>query len=96
MRRFLRHPADVPIRYVVPGKLDANEKPLKNFSEGGLCFTTDEWIEPDVEIHLGIPTRSAVLEARGTVVWCKPIDGHFEVGVRFQEEATDFTIRMAE
>ena len=96
MRRFMRHPSDVPIEYELYGKLDANQKPLKNYSEGGLCFITDEWIEPDAEIHLGFPTHPSVVKAEGTVVWCKPIDGHFEVGVRFQDEGMDLAISMAE
>ncbi|MDJ0807607.1 MAG: PilZ domain-containing protein [Gammaproteobacteria bacterium] len=96
MRRFIRHPADVPIQYELQGKLDIDHKPLKNYSEGGLCFTTDEWIEPDLEIHLGIPTGSAVFETRGTVVWCKPVGGNYEVGVKFREEVKAFAARIAE
>ena len=96
MRRFIRHPSDVPIDYELQGKLEVNQRQLKNFSDGGLCFIADDWIEPDAEIHIGIPTQSSVFKATGTVVWCKPVDGHYEVGVRFQDEGTELAMRMTE
>ena len=96
MRRFIRHQTDLPIAYQLHGKLDVNQKPMKNFSEGGLCFIADEWIEPDAEIHLSIQMPSSPFQALATVVWCKPMDGHYEVGVRFQDEATELAMRMAE
>lgn len=96
MRRFIRHPSNVPIEYELYGKLDVNRKPLKNYSEGGLCFIADEWIEPDAEIHLGFPSHVSALQAEGTVVWCKPVGGHFEVGVRFQDEGVDLKLAAIE
>ncbi len=92
MRRFIRHPSDEPIEYEIHGKLNVYRKPLKNYSEGGLCFISEEWIEPDAEIHLGFPANAPVPEAEATVVWCKPVDGRFEVGVRFQEEGFDLKL----
>lgn len=96
MRRFIRHQSDLPIAYQLHGKLDVNQKPLKNYCEGGLCFLADEWIEPDAEIHLSIQLPSTAFQALATVVWCKPVNGHYEVGVRFQDEATEFAMRMIE
>lgn len=96
MRRFIRHPADVPITYELQGKLEVNKKLLKNYSEGGLCFIANEWIEPDAEINIGFPSHSSGLAAAGIVVWCKAIDGCFEVGVRFQHEIMDLGLGLTE
>ena len=32
----------------------------------------------------------------GTIVWCRKTNRHFEVGVRFADENTEFAVRMIE
>jgi len=96
MRQFIRHPANVPIDYQLGGKLETERPQLKNYSDGGVCFTTEEWVEPDVEIEISITTLPKPFQAKGTVVWCKSIDGRFEVGVRFQDADTTYALRMIE
>ena len=96
MRQFIRHPSDVPIDYELDQKLERTHDQLKNYSDGGVCFVAEEWIEPDTEIQVSITVAPPAFHAIGTVVWCKSIGGRFEVGVRFQGDETDYALRMIE
>lgn len=96
-RRFIRHPTDVPIEYSVQDAGGArHRRRMKNVSHGGLCFIADHDVPPGAMIDLSLPVDVAAFRAEGEVAWCRPVDGHFEIGIRFKDEASDFAVRMVE
>jgi len=94
MRRYIRHPSDIPIEFAIAGQ--PVREPLKNVSGGGLCFRAHIRIEPGSDIHLMIPVRKPPFEADGVVAWCHEAGRGFEVGVRFHGDSSLFALRMVE
>lgn len=95
MRRFIRHPSSMPIDYrLVEGA--SNVERLRNVSAGGICFATSQPVEPGSRIHVSIRVGEQRFDADGEVMWCHGVNGHHEVGVRFEDAATVFTVRMVE
>lgn len=95
MRRFIRHPVDIPINYRLLNNPGEKEK-LKNVSRGGLCFKTNEAIPVGVTIRVEIPACQPKFESEGTVVWCSQADGTYNIGVQFDDCASEFNLRMVE
>jgi hypothetical protein len=95
-RRFLRHPADVPIRYSLREVISDEHDYLRNIGEGGLCFSSRLAIQPGTPIHIQIPIADPVFEADGIVAWCHRQGGVFEVGVRFEGVEARYGVRMIE
>ena len=96
MRQFIRHPSDIPITYSVAHVGSCWKNRLRNISRGGLCFRADTSIERGCVIHIAIPIREPEFTVTGTIVWCRKTNRHFEVGVRFADENTEFAGRMIE
>ncbi len=95
-RQYLRHPSDVPISYSLREVVANRSDYLRNIGEGGLCFASRLSIHPGTRIHIEIPIAEPVFQAEGIVVWCRPSDTIFEVGVRFECVDTQYGIRMVE
>jgi hypothetical protein len=93
MRRYIRHPTDIPLR-ITAGESIAPD--LKNVSSGGLCFETDEILTAGTQIRIEIPIDNPPFCADAVVVWCHAFNGHHQVGVRFVDEQSAFTARMVE
>lgn len=95
-RRFIRHTADVPIQVrAVPGSAAILQQG-KNVSEGGLAFVSDVCPTVDDVIELRIPEVDPPFEAHARVVWCRPEEGKFLVGVQFMDASDAFRARMVE
>lgn len=96
MRHYIRHPSTVSIQYTLEPSLQFEQEVSQNIGEGGLCFTTRMNIEPGSAIHIQIPISMKTFEANGTVVWCRKSNDHYDVGVKFMDSKTEFTVRMVE
>lgn len=98
MRRFIRHPSDVPIDYSLADKAGKapNVISLKDVGLGGLCFCCDEPLPIGQVIFLEIPVASPPFRVEGAVAWCRSEDDRYAVGVEFNDEATTFSVRMIE
>ncbi len=96
MRSYLRHPTDIPIRYRLSDNRQSGSELLRNVGHGGLCFQTSHFIASGTELHITIALYGPPFEADGVVVWCKPLAKVYEVGVQFQDEETEFAVRMVE
>ncbi len=95
MRRFIRHPSDIPIAYSV-GATSAHAEHLRDVSRGGLCFTSETPMKTGSDIHIEIGLDESPFEADGTVAWCKRECGAYAVGVEFNDNSTQFSVRMIE
>lgn len=95
MRRFIRHPVDIPINYQLLEKIGEKEK-LKDVSRGGLCFKTNTAIPVGIAIHIEIPACQPKFESDGLVVWCSQTGAAYNIGVQFDDCASEFNLRMVE
>lgn len=107
MRKFIRHPSDIPIDFKVDECSPATVYKMKDISEGGLCFKTDREMTRGLKIQIHIPlafqmhatgetSQGERFEANGIVAWCKKETEGYAVGVQFLDPDTQFGVRMVE
>lgn len=106
MRKYIRHPSDIPINFCVSNNDAPQAHRVKDVSVGGLCFNSDKPVERGTPIHIHIPVvmqpqssdRQAPdqFDADGVVAWCRPEGGGYSVGVQFADANTRFGLRMVE
>lgn len=96
MRRYLRHPADVPLHYRLGELITDRHDYLLNIGQGGLCFTSQRELPVGSRIHIEIPIAEPVFHAQGVVAWCHHSPEGFETGVRFEGVETEYSLRMVE
>jgi len=96
MREYIRHPTDIPIKCNIPDTPVDDSSRMRNVSNSGLCFTTKTKTTPGSSIHIKIPLNDADFEVSGIVMWCHDMETHYEMGVKFSDEKTDFSVRMIE
>lgn len=95
MRRYIRHPSDIPIAFKM-GPLNTHSEKLRDVSRGGLCFSSDSPVQIGSSIHIEIPVQEVPFEADGTVAWCRSEGNGYSVGVEFNDTSTRFSVRMIE
>lgn len=92
MRDENRYPLEIPIHYTLEEEPEEFQDVLKNISEGGICFTTDEYIDVATEIELKLSIGATITEFSGITVWCKTNEDNtelFDVGVQFSPESLE-------
>jgi hypothetical protein len=96
-RKFIRHPSDIPIDFTVTEDAGSSlQGQAQDVSVGGLAFEADRCPEPGTVITVRISAVTPPFETRGRVVWCRRLDGKYEIGVEFLETAAAFRARMVE
>ena len=96
-RKFIRHPSDIPIEFSAHDDAPLSRSgQAHDVSFGGLAFESTECPTSGAIIQIRIPTVNPPFETRGEVVWCRRLDGRYEVGVRFLEHSDAFKARMVE
>lgn len=84
-RKYVRHPASVPIEVWEFSQTDHNIQQLNNVGLGGLAFESEVAWEIDSLIAIRVLMEPLIV-LRGKVVWCHNKGDHlFEVGVQFWE-----------
>ncbi|MDX1594274.1 MAG: PilZ domain-containing protein [Gammaproteobacteria bacterium] len=96
MRQYIRHPARIPIDYVVDAEGVRDREPLADIGRGGLCFLSREALPAGACLHISIPVGEPAFEAEGVVRWCRAAGGRYEVGVAFGEGDEAYRLRMVE
>jgi hypothetical protein len=96
MRKYIRHPSDIPIEINYANMSVTQEKKANNISPGGLSLQSDVYLPKDTVLEVRIPTVKPVFETRTRVVWCEKKDDHFDIGVEFSEQKEAYRARMAE
>lgn len=95
MRRFIRHPSDIPIAYSIAHGCESTQH-LSDVSRGGLCFHSSTPVDQGSKIRIEIELENFPFSAEGTVAWCHKDNGDFAVGVSFNDESTEYGVRMVE
>lgn len=96
VRQYIRHPAGVPLKYQCQQPDDPNATEVLDISQGGLSFVTEEALTPGQMVDVSIGVGDPPFETRGQVVWCHPQNGHYVVGLRFENLENAFAVRMIE
>lgn len=96
MRRYIRHPSDIPIHVELADVVADRREYLNDISAGGLRFQSREALAPGSRIRIRIPLVRPVFECTGQVVWCKPDGRAFDVGVEFTRMREAFRLRLVE
>lgn len=96
MRKYIRHPSDIPITFNRVNVAADQKEYLKNISIGGLCFESQRYIEQGTVLSIQIPLTTPTFEEQGIVIWCQPESEHYDIGVQFVSEDTSFRVRMVE
>jgi len=99
-RKYMRHPAEIPIEIVQEADNKTGEetklKQLHDISYGGLCFDSPTRQAEHQPIRIRITVGDSPFEVDGCVAWCRKKRGHFEVGVTFVGEDEANRVRMVE
>lgn len=96
MRKYIRHPADIPLSCRLQEDEDHTQCCAHNISMGGLCFDHDTYIKPKSIVHININISDPEFETNAIVIWCNKVAGAYELGIKFENDATEFSMRMVE
>jgi len=96
MRRYIRHPSDIPIDIEFQDSLKCQTDTLSNISLGGLSFHSNSCIDEGTPLLIKIPFGTPAFEAHCRVVWCKKLGQFFELGVELLDKNDAYRARMIE
>jgi hypothetical protein len=95
VRKFIRHTADVPIHVrTLPG--DSSTTTGLDISEGGLSFVFPDEVPLGTIVQVGIDDVDPPFVANARVVWSRPEDDEWCIGVEFLDPSDSFRARMVE
>jgi len=96
MRKYIRHPTDIPIEFDVEGAIAGSRECLQDVSFGGLSFTSKIRIQPGSKIIITIRFVEPPFESMAMVKWCRKYGGHYEIGMAFCDHEDAYRARMVE
>jgi len=96
MRKFIRHPSDIPIHYNLGKTAKFTKEHLKDIGHGGLSFRSRVCLKTGKIIIIQIKIHNPGIKAKGVVEWCNSMNNGYEIGVSFDDEQTEFAVRMVE
>ena len=98
IRKYIRHPSDVPIQVVLDrvDDDDDGDETLTNISLGGLSFVSPHALDVLQKVRVCIPIIKRDNFLEGRVVWCEKAKNGYEVGLEFARSEEVFRLRMIE
>jgi len=96
MRKFIRHPLDIPIECRLQDAEAHNKCCAGNISMGGLSFSHASSLQEKSIVHIIIKISEPAFETNAIVIWCNKSGDLYDIGVRFKDDATEFSVRMIE
>ena len=97
MRRYIRHPSDIPIEINQQRTNNLSTENLMNVSLGGLSFHSKTPFILGSHLKITISAVSPAYETIAKVRWCDDQeDGKYEIGVELLNENDVFKTRMVE
>jgi len=97
MRKFIRHPVDIPIQVRIDDRFAHHAtRDAYNVSLGGLAFHSEHELEPGIVVEIIIPFVRPVFETRARVVWCLARENGFDLGAQLLDPEDAFRARMVE
>ena len=96
MRRFIRHPTDIPIELVRNDVIAPVAPALRDVSHGGLSFRHREPVAVGTVVSMRIVLTQPAFETQARVVWCLAEGAGWQIGVEFLDPDDRFRARMVE
>jgi hypothetical protein len=96
MRKFLRHPSDMPVELVVRSRTCISRQRLNNISLGGVACNSERAFRPGTQVELRIPLLGDEARYPGVVAWCSRQSSDYLIGIAFVDEDSLFRARMVE
>jgi hypothetical protein len=96
MRRFLRHPTDIPIELLQGEAAAPTTQALRDVSHGGLSFRHARPVAVGALVRLRIALTHPPFETQARVIWCLAEGDAWQVGVEFLDPQARFRARMVE
>jgi len=96
MRKYIRHPSDIPIEFNVNFIDEEQKNSLSNISNDGLSFHSNIQLDVGTVIQIRIPFVKPVFEANGCVAWCIALGNKYDIGVEIIGKEHAFRTRMVE
>ena len=100
IRKFIRHPVDVPIQVALDWVDDEDDETgdqtTTNVSLGGLAFISSKPLEVLQRVRISIPVLQQENHLVGNVVWCEKSGRAYEIGIEFEHSRDVFRLRMIE
>jgi len=96
MRRFIRHPINVPIEVSAVEAHPEDTMHTSSIGAGGLAFHFDQNIQPGTIVHIKIPYIHPEFETDAKVIWCRERLHGVELAVEFLTADDAFKARMVE
>ncbi len=96
MRKYIRHPSDIPIEFDVVDGAHGRHETLNNISLGGLSFQSQTALPVGRVVNFRIPFVKPPFETVGRVVWCKRRRMGYDIGLELTNPDEAFRTRMVE
>lgn len=96
MRKFLRHPSDMPVELVLRKQPNVPRQRLHNISLGGVACNSSRGFRRGSSVEMHIPLLGEQARYPGIVAWCRRQAEGYLVGIAFTDEDTLFRARMVE
>ena len=96
MRKYIRHPSDIPIEIDQVETHEHLTESLVNVSLGGLSFHSTERINIGKLLNLRIPFVEPEFITTAKVVWCEYSENNYEIGVELLDKEDAYRTRMVE
>lgn len=96
MRRYIRHPSDIPISVSQDKLWHVPDESLLNVSFGGISFFSRTAYAKGNILKITISAVTPTYEANAKVCWCKIQKDGYEVGVELLSENDAYSVRMVE
>ena len=100
IRKFIRHPSDVPIQVSLDRATEASElhpcKQLSNVSLGGLAFLSHADLPVGERVCVDFPLLEIPHRFSGEVVWSRKRSDGYEIGICFSDPDELYSLRMVE
>ncbi|WP_101760458.1 PilZ domain-containing protein [Oceanicoccus sp. KOV_DT_Chl] len=94
MRRFVRHPTDIPIAVTVTAASSGCS--MTSVSQGGLSCEVATQVAVGSMVNVAIPSVSPPYYGNAEVMWCRQCGEHFEIGLQFTDQEEAFKARMVQ
>ena len=98
IRKFIRHPANVPIEVRLDWVAEDYhpDTGLNNVGVGGLSFRSPRGLPVGQQVQIRFPWLEDARPLSGKVVWNRKQDEAFEIGVEFADRDQRYRLRMIE
>lgn len=100
IRKYIRHPVDMPIRVRAESADDvdddSSDQTITNLGLGGLALLSPHPLEVLERVRVIIPVLNRDNQLSGNVAWCEKTDRGYEIGIEFERSRDAYRLRMIE